>query len=86
MRIERTWVFGGLNNLYYYTDQTGRIIGETAITGTGNVSKYSCVVYPNPTDSKSLGMYITSESAKKAIEYFWYESDEVYNTSHNILE
>ena len=85
MRIERTWVFGGLPNLYYYTNQAGRIIGETSITGTGNASKYSCVVYPTTIDTKTLGMYISSETAKRAIEHYWYESDSVYDTSNNIL-
>jgi len=86
MRIERTWVPGGLPNLYYYVNQTGRIIAETTITGTGQSSKYSCVVYPNTTDTKTLGMYISSEMAKRAIEHYWYESDSVYDTSNNILE
>ena len=86
MRIERTWVPGGLPNLYYYVNQTGRIIGETAITGTGNSSKYSCIVYPNAIESKTLGMYISSETSKRSIEHYWYESDSVYNTSNNILE
>jgi len=85
MRIERNWVSGGLPNLYYYVNQAGRIIGETAITGTGNSSKYSCIVYPNTTDSKTLGMYISSETSKRAIEHYWYESDAVYDTSNNIL-
>jgi hypothetical protein len=86
MKIGRSWVPGGLPNLYYYVNQTGRIIGETTITGTGNSSKYSCIVYPNPRDSETLGMYISSEKAKEAIEYYWYESDSVYDTSNNILK
>jgi len=86
MRVERNWINGGLPHLFYYVDQTGRIIGETTITGTGQTSKYSCVVYPGITDNKSLGMYISSETAKRAIEHYWYESDSVYNTSNNILE
>jgi hypothetical protein len=86
MRIERTWTSGGQPHLFYYVNQAGRIIAETTITGTGMASKYSCIVYPNTTDSKSLGMYISSETAKRAIEHYWYESDSVYNTSNNILE
>ena len=86
MKIERTWTPGGQPHLFYYVNQVGRIIGETTITGTGNSSKYSCVVYPNPRDSETLGMYISSETAKGAIEHYWYESDSVYNTSNNILE
>jgi hypothetical protein len=86
MKIGRSWVPGGLPNLNYYVNQMGRIIGETTITGTGNSSKYSCIVYPNPKDSETLGMYISSEKAKEAIEYYWYESDSVYDTSNNILE
>jgi len=77
---------GGLPHLFYYVDQTGRIIAENTITGTGQTTKYSCVVYPNAVDNKTLGMYISSEKAKRAIEHYWYESDSVYNTSNNILE
>ena len=86
MRVKRSWMNGGLPHLHYYVDQTGRIIAETTITGTGQTSKYSCVVYPNTIDTKTLGMYISSETAKRAIEHYWYESDSVYNTSNNILE
>jgi hypothetical protein len=79
MKNTREWVGGGLPNLYYYVDLTGRIVGETSITGTGNSMKFSCVTYPNPSDSISLGMYISSEKAKMAIERYWSKEDDVYD-------
>ena len=75
MKNNKEWYGGGQPNLYYYVDLTGRIVGETNITGTGNSSKFSTAIYPNPTESISLGMYITSEKAKHAIER-WYEKEE----------
>lgn len=86
MKITRNWVNGGLPTLYYYADQTGRIVGETSITGTGNSCKYSCVVYSETTESKSLGMYISSEDAKRAIEHFWHNQDWIYEMAQDQLE
>lgn len=86
MREERTWVSGGLPNLYYYTDTRGRIIGETGIVGTGNTNKFSTSVYPDVNTVHTLGMYISSISAQKAIEGYWQQSDRVYDMEHNILE
>jgi hypothetical protein len=79
MKNTREWMFGGVPNLHYYIDLTGRIVGETSIIGTGNYNKYSCVVYPNPSDSISLGMYISSDKAKMAIERYWSKEDDVYD-------
>lgn len=86
MRPERKWVSGGLPNLYYYTDHTGRIVGETSITGTGNTNKFSTAVYPDVNSVHNLGMYITSDYAQKAIESFWRTSDKVYDSKNTILE
>ena len=85
MKIERSWVGGGQPNLYYYIDHTGRIIGETSITGTGNSCKYSCVIYADVNTSQTLGMYISSEYAKQAIERYWSKEDGVYDMVHNQL-
>ena len=79
MKNVREWVYGGLPNLHYYVDLSGRIVGETNITGTGNTSKFSAVIYPNPSESIPLGMYITSEKAKIAIENRWSREDGVYD-------
>jgi len=85
MKITREWINGGQPTLYYYVDQMGRIIGETSITGTGTSCKYSCVVYPNTTVSLTLGMYISSEKAKGAIEHYWYEDDRIYDNPQRTL-
>ena len=79
MKNTREWVYAGQPNLHYYVDLTGRIVGETAITGTGQTCKFSAVIYPNPSESISLGMYITSEKAKQAIERRWSREDGVYD-------
>ena len=86
MKEERTWVNGGLPNLYYYTNIRGRIIGETSITGTGNSTKFSTAVYPDVNSVHNLGYYISSYFAQKAIEDYWIQSDKVYDTPNNILE
>ena len=79
MKNIKEWHGGGQPHLYYYVDTTGRIVGETTITGTGQTSKFSSVVYPNNTEVISLGMYISSEKAKMAIERYWIQEDEVYD-------
>ena len=79
MRNDMEWMGGGLPHLYYYVDLTGRIVGETGITGTGNSMKFSCVVYPNPSESLTLGMYISSEKAKQAISRWWEKENNVYD-------
>ena len=79
MKNTKEWIHGGLPNLYYYVDLTGRIVGETSITGTGNTSKYSTAVYPNPTESITLGVYITSDKAKMAIERWFEKEDSIYD-------
>jgi hypothetical protein len=86
MKIERTWVSGGLPNLYYYTDEKGRIIGETGIVGTGNTNKFSTAVYPGVSTVHSLGMYISSITAQNAIELWWSKEDSVYDMMGTILE
>ena len=75
----KEWYGGGQPNLYYYVDLTGRIVGETSLTGTGNTCKFSATVYPDNQSSLSLGMYISSEKAKEAIERYWIREDEVYD-------
>ena len=79
MKNNKEWIHGGLPNLHYYVDLTGRIVGETSITGTGNTSKYSTAVYPNPTESITLGVYISPEKAKMAIERWFSQEDNVYD-------
>jgi hypothetical protein len=86
MKVERTWVSGGLPNLYYYTDQSGRIIAETGIVGTGNTNKFSTSIYPDINTVQSLGMYISSICAQKAIELWWSQADRIYDMQGTILE
>jgi hypothetical protein len=86
MKVERTWVSGGLPNLYYYTDERGRIIGETGIVGTGNTNKFSTTIYPDINSAQSLGMYISSICAQKAIEGWWKMQDGIYDMKGTILE
>ena len=86
MKLVRTWVSGGLPNLYYYVNHVGRIIGETSIVGTGNTSKFSTAVYPEVNTVHNLGMYISSDAAQKAIELYWRNTDKVYDMQGTILE
>lgn len=57
------------NVSYYYLRDTGRIIGQTYNLAHTNI--YGSKVYSELNEEKYLGQYISCESAKKAIEYFW---------------
>jgi hypothetical protein len=54
---------------YYYLRDTGRIIGQVYNLAHTNV--YGAKVYSELNEERYLGQYISFESAKKAIEYFW---------------
>ena len=54
---------------YYYLRDTGRIIGQVYNLAHTNI--YGAKVYSDLNEERYLGQYISSESAKKAIEHFW---------------
>jgi hypothetical protein len=81
--MNRNWHYGDAQLHYLYADQHGRIIGETALLGHARRGMHSCTVYPTPTESITLGVYVTSESAKNAIESYWFKKD---NTLDNLIE
>ena len=55
--------------LYY--DEHGRIIGEVNRAGHQINTKHTTTVYPDTEKALGLGMYINSDSAKKAVERYW---------------
>ena len=69
MRTYR-WTMGEGRDSNYYSDETGRIVGEIGLIGT-NRNKYYATVYPNAIDSISLGAYITHMHATQAVEKYW---------------
>jgi hypothetical protein len=54
---------------YYYLRDTGRIIGQVYNLAHTNI--YGAKVYSELNEERYLGQYINSDSAKKAVEYFW---------------
>jgi hypothetical protein len=83
--ITRLWHNGDSPLHYLYCNEVGRIVGETAMLGHQVKTKYSCTVYPSASESISLGMYISSESAKGMIEYYWNSRDNtIDDTSKNL--
>ena len=81
--MNREWFNGDAPLHHLYCNEVGRIIGETAMLGHQVKSKYSCTVYPSASESLSLGMYISSESARGMIEYYWKQKDNTID--NNIL-
>jgi hypothetical protein len=54
---------------YYYLRDIGRIIGQVYNLAHTNI--YGAKVYSELNEERYLGQYINSDSAKKAVEYFW---------------
>lgn len=81
--MSRSWHHGETPLHFLYADQRGRIIGETALLGHARKGMHSCTVYPTPTESVTLGIYVSFESAKSVIESYWFEKD---NTLENLIE
>ena len=80
--ITRLWHGGDAPLHFLYANEVGRIIGETAMLGHQVKTKYSCTVYPNAKESLSLGMYISSETAKGMIEAYWKDKDNTIDNSY----
>lgn len=64
----RRWHEIEQNNLYYYDESDGLVIGQ--IHCFGNSLIFTGTVKPDNID-KILGTYISREYAKKAVETFW---------------
>jgi hypothetical protein len=71
----RLWKDGETVAHFIYYDDTGRIIGEVNRAGHQMNTKHTTTVYPNAKDSFGLGMYISSDTAKAAVEKFWLIQD-----------
>jgi hypothetical protein len=83
--MNRQWIGGDSPYHYLYANEVGRIIGETALLGHSKRGMHSCTVYPTPSESISLGVYISSETAKGMIEHYWKTRDNTIDTSNNLL-
>jgi len=67
----RSWKDGETVAHFLYYDEHGRIIGEVNRAGHQINTKHTTTVYPDTEKALGLGMYINSESAKKAVERYW---------------
>lgn len=68
----RKWHEFEANNIYYYNEMDGLVIGQ--IHNFGNSVLFTATVKPENID-KILGFYISRDYAKKAIENFWLIQD-----------
>ena len=73
--MNRNWHLGEAAWHYLYANDRGRIIGETALLGHARKGMHSCTVYPTATESITLGVYVSFESAKSMIESYWQQKD-----------
>ena len=71
----RSWKDGETAAHFLYYDESGRIIGEVCRAGHQINTKHTTTVYPNPSQSLSLGMYINTDTAKAAVERYYLISD-----------
>ena len=78
--INREWHGGDAPLHYLYSNEVGRIIGETALLGHARRGMHSCTVYPSASESVSLGVYISSETAKGMIEAYWVNKDNTFDS------
>ena len=67
----RSWKDGETVANFLYYDETGRIIGEVGLAGHQIKTKHTTTIYPDNKEVFSLGMYISSDYAKQAVERFW---------------
>ena len=75
--IVRKWYDGETPLHYLYADKAGRIIGETALLGHARKGMHSCTVYPTPTENITLGVYVSFDAAKRMIEMYWQQKDNI---------
>jgi hypothetical protein len=54
---------------YYFTQNTGRIVGQVYNMAHTNI--YGAKVYNDHNEEKYLGQYISYDTAKKATEEYW---------------
>lgn len=71
----RQWKDGETVAHFLYYDEMGRIIAEVNRAGHQINTKHTTTIYPNASETLSLGMYINSDSAKKAVERWWMIQD-----------
>lgn len=80
----RQWKDGETTLHYLYYNDYGRIVGEAMRAGHQVNTKHIATIYPNTTEIVNLGMYITSDYAKEAVERWWKQYDNTFHT--NMIE
>lgn len=65
----KEWRDAEHNVSYYYLKDTGKIVGQVYLLAHTKI--YGAKVYNESNEEGLLGQYISYESAKKAVEYFW---------------
>jgi hypothetical protein len=59
----------GINVLYYYEKNTGKIVGQCHMITLTQI--WIGKVWVDPVMEKSLGQFISLEHVKKAVEQYW---------------
>lgn len=75
--MNRQWNEGDAAFHFIYSNEVGRIIGETGLVGNMRRGVHFCTVYPNPNENISLGTYISAECAKGMVEAYWKDRDKI---------
>ena len=65
----KEWRDADHKTAYYYRSDNGKIVGQ--IYNLAHTNIYGAKIFENFVDEKYLGQYISLESAKKAVEYYW---------------
>lgn len=73
--MQKQWQEGDAAYHYIYSDEVGRIIGETGLVGNIRRGVHYCTVYPTPNEHISLGTYISAECAKGMVMSYWKQRD-----------
>lgn len=63
------WKDNGNNTLYYYKISTGLVGGQ--VHQLAHTQVWVAKVWTNPAEEKHLGIYISNQHAKSAIEFFY---------------
>lgn len=65
------------NCSYYFIESNGMIVGQVYNISLSKI--WGAKIIPEPNAEKSLGLYITCNDAKKAVENYWFKQSRTLN-------
>jgi hypothetical protein len=66
---KRDWTDGQYDTYYFYTIENGRIVGQ--VNKIAHTRIWVCKIINNYNDEKYIGLFISSDTAMKAVEKYW---------------